>query len=362
MTDQNAGRVSVLIPARNEEANIERSVRSVAAQQGILEIIVADDQSTDRTGEILEGLKREIPQLRVVRVDSLPEGWMGKANALANAARAASGEWLLFTDADTEHRPDSLAALLARAETEGVDLLSLSPGQRLSKWWQKAVIPLIYVNLARRYRFEKVSDPKSTEAAANGQYILIRREAYDRAGGHEAVRAVILEDVELARRVKTSGGRILFLSGSAWVETHAYPSFRDMWEGWTKNLYALYGATIANTLTALLDIVLIDWLPLVALIYFLISLLVGLSGEGAAFSERDAIGVGICFAVLVYEYLSYWRALKRLGFKSSAALFLAPGTVIFALLLINSARAHLQDRVRWKGRDYSPRALTKEAR
>src|SRR5437870_1094753 len=106
------GRVSAIIPARNEEANIERTLRSVASQEGVREIIVVDDQSTDRTGIILEGLASEIPQLRRIRIESLPEGWMGKANALATGARIASGEWLLFTDADTEHRPGSLRTLL----------------------------------------------------------------------------------------------------------------------------------------------------------------------------------------------------------------------------------------------------------
>lgn len=361
MPDSGEGRVSVLIPARNEETNIERAVRSVAAQHGIRDIIVADDQSTDRTAEILDGLKAEIPQLRVVRIESLPEGWMGKANALAGASRVASGEWLLFTDADTEHHPGSLAALLERAESEGADLLSLSPGQRVSKWWQKAVIPLIYVNLARRYRFEKVSDPKSPEAAANGQYILIRREAYERAGGHQAVRAEILEDVDLARRVKTSGGRILFLPGAAWVETQVYPTFREMREGWTKNLYALHGAQRRNVLMALLDIVLIDLLPALALAYFLVWLLLGLSAEAAEFPWRDAAGAGICFGVLVYEQFTYWRALKRLGFKGGAAPYLLVGIPIFMVLLLNSARAHMRGRVRWKGRDYPIPSPTKVA-
>ncbi|HEV2232789.1 MAG TPA: glycosyltransferase family 2 protein, partial [Terriglobia bacterium] len=105
MAENLEDRVSVLIPARNEEANIERAVRSVATQRGVREIIVVDDQSKDRTGEILERLGSEFPSLRTIRIESLPAGWMGKANALATASRAATGEWFLFTDADTEHRP-----------------------------------------------------------------------------------------------------------------------------------------------------------------------------------------------------------------------------------------------------------------
>lgn len=148
--------VSVIIPARNEEANIARVVRSLAAQQSILEILVVDDQSQDRTPEILAELASEIPYLRALRVESLPEGWLGKTHAVAEGARAATGEWLLFTDADTVHLPGSLADLVERAEGEHADLLSISPGQETPTWWEKAVIPAVYVKLSRLFQFEDV--------------------------------------------------------------------------------------------------------------------------------------------------------------------------------------------------------------
>ena len=206
MSQNYPGPVSIIVPARNEETNIERVVHSLAGQRGVREILIVDDQSEDRTLEILEAMKAEAPVLRVLRIDSLPEGWLGKTYAVSVAARQAAGDWLLFTDADTDHLPGSLAALLELAEREGADLLSLSPGQLTPTWWEKAVIPLVYVNLARLYRFEEVSDPGSPAAAANGQYLLIRRQVYDRVGGHEAIRNQILEDVELAKRVKAAGG------------------------------------------------------------------------------------------------------------------------------------------------------------
>jgi glycosyltransferase involved in cell wall biosynthesis len=357
MTEELYGRVSVLIPARNEEANIERAVRSAAAQRGVREIIVVDDQSNDRTGEILERLRAEIPQLRMIRIDSLPEGWMGKANALATAARAATGEWFLFTDADTEHRIGSLATLLARAESENIDLLSLSPGQRVPTWWEKSVIPLVYVSLARRYKFEEVSDPASPVAAANGQYILIRREAYERAGGHEALRAEILDDVALARRVKSGGGRILFLPGALWSETRMYRSFREMWEGWTKNLFALYAGKMKNILGAIMDVLLIAWMPAMALVIFVFLLLLRSSTNQATLGA--ALGVGVCLPLVVYEQWKYRQAIGRLGFDSSVAKYLYLGAPLFSLLLLNSARAHFLGRVRWKGRDYQTRKWTK---
>ena len=345
-----AGLVSVVIPARNEEASIERAVRSVAAQEGVREIIVVDDQSTDHTGMILEGLAADIPQLQRIRIESLPEGWMGKANALAMGARTAQGEWLLFTDADTEHRPGGLGTLLTRAESDSVDLLSLSPGQRVPTWWEKAVIPLVYAGLAREFKFEEVSDPSSPVAAANGQYILIRRTAYDRIGGHESVRAEVLDDVALARNVKASGGRVLFMPGAEWAETRMYRSFSAMWEGWTKNLYTLFGGTMKSALGAALRAVIADLLPSLVLLYFLFVLGTELLRHHV--SPGTLAGVGMCLLVIAFELMKYGRAIRRLGFISGVAKYVYLGAPLFSLLLLNSARAHSRGRVRWKGRDY----------
>jgi glycosyltransferase involved in cell wall biosynthesis len=350
MSEGEQGRVSVIIPARNEEANIARAVRSVAAQQGVREILVVDDQSEDRTGEILQALKAGIAGLRTLRVDSLPDGWVGKSYALATAARVASGEWLLFTDADTEHLPGSLPVLLERAEREGADLLSLSPEQETPTWWERAVIPLVYVNLARLYRFEEVSDPRSPAAAANGQYILIQRRVYERVGGHGAVRGEILEDVELARRVKAAGGRILFLPGAPWVRTQMYRTFREMWRGWTKNLYLLYGGKLGRMFKSLAALLFLDLLP--ALVFISLCAWFAL-GRGSAASTL--VGV-MAFPVAVVRNWNYRRALSRLGFDARLASYQLPGAALLSLFLVKSAWAHrMTGRVYWKGRAYSTR-------
>jgi hypothetical protein len=348
MEEVKQGRVSVIIPARNEEANIARVVRSLHAQRGLREILVVDDHSEDRTAEILADLKNETPCLRVVRADSLPAGWTGKSFAAATGARAASGDWLLFTDADTEHLPGSLPALVERAEREGVDLLSLSPGQVTLTAWEKAVIPLVYAHLARLYRFEEVSDPASPAAAANGQYLLIRRQAYERAGGHEAVRESILEDVELARRVKCAGGRLLFLPGARWVRTRMYGGFTQMWRGWTKNLYLLYGGNARPMFATVAELWLLDLFPTLAFIGLAVAWALG-AGDAPMMLAAASF-----FLLAALRQWNYGRSLSQIGFDPRLASYQPLGAAIFGLLLLNSAWAYrLGGRVEWKGRTYS---------
>lgn len=340
--------VSAIIPARNEELTITRAVRSLAGQPGIGEIIVVDDQSQDRTPEILAELKSQCPVLCTVRLDHLPEGWVGKSRAAAEGAKLASGEWLLFTDADTEHQSGSLATLLARAERAEADMLSISPGQRVETWWEKAVIPLVYVQLARLYRFEDVNDTGSPTAAANGQYILIRRSAYDRIGGHEVVREAVLEDVALARRVKSTGGRIIFLPGAEWAETRMYRTFREMWLGWTKNLFLLYGGNTPKILRTACELLCLFWLPQVIVIVLLATF-------WPAPSKAWILALIIACAALFLGYgWRYARQLKRLGFPAYLWMYFWIGATLFILMLLNSLRAYKRaGSIEWKGRAYS---------
>jgi glycosyltransferase involved in cell wall biosynthesis len=348
MSANHQERVSVIIPARNEEANIARVVRSLAAQQGIREILVVDDQSCDRTGEILAVLQAEILPLRTLRLESLPEGWMGKTHAVAKGARVATGEWLLFTDADTEHLPGSLSELVKRAEDEDADLLSLSPGQETPTWWEKAVIPLVFVQLASLFRFEEVSDPHSPVAAANGQYLLVRRSIYERSGGHEAVKSEILEDVELARRIKSLGGKLLFLPGAPWVRTRMYRSFREMWQGWTKNLYLLYQGRASRMLAVVASLWLEDMFPALALIA---------ACAWVAFARNAGVAAVVALGFFVLALARQWnygRTLARLGFDPSLANYQPLGAALLGALLLSSLGAHrITGNIEWKGRHYA---------
>jgi len=307
-----------------------------------------DDQSVDRTGEILASLEAEIPLLRAWRVDSLPKGWTGKAHAAALGARAAAGEWLLFTDADTEHLAGSLGELLDRAENEHVDLLSVSPGQETPTWWEKSVIPMVYVKLASLFSFEEVSDPHSPAAAANGQYLLVRKDVYERSGGHEAVKGEILEDVELAKRIKAHGAKLLFLPGARWVRTRMYHTFGEMWQGWTKNLYLLYAGNVYKMVAAVASLWMLDLFPVLAFLGACLWLVFARTGSVAALAALSF------FVLALMRQWNYGRALVRLGFEPALASYQAAGAALLGALMLSSLRTYrAKGNIKWKGRHYA---------
>ncbi len=333
--------VSVIVPARNEEACLGACLASLAGQQdAAFEIIVVDDGSIDRTADIA----RSFAGVRVIEAGPLPEGWFGKSNALNTAAQQARGEWLLFTDADTVHLAGSLARSLEEAKRYGAEMLSYSPAQELHGFVERAVMPVIFAELAAVYKPREVSDPNSPAAAANGQYLLIAREAYDFVGGHAAIAARLLEDVELARAVKRSGRRVRFRFGGDAVRTRMYRSFAQLAEGWTKNLALLFKAPARLALARLLEfLVMVCGLALAALAV----------GVG---DLRSAVLLGISVAVIYLNFML--RIVKaHAGAAPSALAFF--GLPIFSYLLLRSKLYYKWRRsVTWKGRRYSTAILS----
>lgn len=326
--------VSVIIPARNEEACLGDCLQSLVGQEGVaFEIIVVDDHSTDRTREIAQSFPRD--KVRVIDAGPLPDGWTGKNNAVTAGVRQARGQWLLFTDADTVHLPGSLARALAEARDNNAELLSYSPEQIAVTFWEMAVLPMVFAELARQYSPSAVSDPASPVAAANGQFILVRRDAYEAVGAHTAIAGDILEDVALARAVKRAGRRIRFRYAPDAVRTRMYRNYRQLRDGWTKNLALLFprpGQLAAKTLA--LWVALLLTLPL-------------------AVATSHWWGIGLCASMFAFVVIRLTRAKFTLGRTILAALF---GMPMFAYLLLRSKRAHARGSVAWKGRTYSEKS------
>ncbi len=330
--------VSVIVPARNEEASLRACLESLLDQQGIsFELIVVDDASTDRTRAIAESF----PKVRVMSAPPLPNGWCGKSNALAFGARKARGDWFLFTDADTRHRPGSLRKAVMEAERAGADLLSYSPEQVVKTFWERAVMPVIFAELAATFKPREVSDPRSPVAAANGQYILVRRSAYELVGGHSSVAETLLEDVDLARSVKDAGGRLLFRFGGDAVRTRMYRGFSQMREGWTKNLALLFPDAAETARKRLVEFGLIV-LPLIA--------------AGLLFWLKQAYPAGVCLGVGTIAWAHFIGRLRRAHFGFLNEMLALAGLPIFAWLLRRSVNAYARGGVMWKGRSYGAMA------
>jgi len=233
-------RVSVIVPARNEARNIERVVASLAQSQGVpFEVIVVDDRSDDDTAARARRVATAgAERIEVIDGAELPEGWLGKNWACHQGATQARGDILLFTDADTVHAPDLLARALAALEADRADALTLAGRQLMLSFWECLVQPQIFMGILSRYPDTRrtLAPHQWRDAIANGQYIMVRREAYEAIGGHEALRAEVVEDMRFAQRLVRLGHRLSLRAAEDAFATRMYTSLGELVEGWSKNI------------------------------------------------------------------------------------------------------------------------------
>jgi glycosyltransferase involved in cell wall biosynthesis len=343
-------RLSVIVPARNEEAVLGECLRSLVEQSeagfelGVeWELIVVDDDSTDGTREIAQKMERE--GVVVIPAPALDQsdrgGFTGKTNACWAGAQCAlshgDGEWLLFTDADTVHEAGDLSRALHEAKKYGAALLSYSPRQIVEGFWQRAVMPLVFSELASVYPPKQVSDPASRLAAANGQFLLVEREAYFAVGGHRVVGQEILEDVALARKIKRARHGIRFRYAPDALAARMYRTLPEMVEGWTKNLALLFPSAVLLAGMQMLQFLLFFGLPMLA---WWMPLLV--------IWQRLAI-----MLVWMRTTWGFYGRVARSNFPAADVAISILGVPMFCWLLL---RSHLHHRVSksvdWKGRRY----------
>ncbi|MDQ6781365.1 MAG: glycosyltransferase family 2 protein [Candidatus Eremiobacteraeota bacterium] len=231
------GMVTAIVPARDEAANIGSWIDSILAQPAVGDVIVADDNSSDETAAIAEQRSITQPRVRVLRCDPPPAGWVGKNWAAHSAARCACGEWLLFSDADVRMQPGAVDAALLAARALDADALSLSATLECGSAAEKIVMPAVAALIFTGHPLCLIEDQRFGTALMAGGFSLVRRSAYDRIGGHAAVRGEIAEDRMLARSFKAFGYRLRLLNGSDLVRVRMYRGFNEMWAGWRKNFY-----------------------------------------------------------------------------------------------------------------------------
>ena len=231
------GLVSILIPARNEAAVIESTVRAALASTGVaVEVLVGDDHSSDATAEIVRGIARHDPRVRLVAVPPLPEGWTGKNNACATLAAAAQGARLLFIDADVSLAPCAAAALAAHAERTGSALVSGVPRQIMESLGEKLTVPMIDFLLLGYLPMPLMRAlPDPSLAAACGQLVLVDAPAYAASGGHGAIRGTLHDGLRLPRLMREAGHRTDLVAGQALATCRMYRGFGEAWAGFAKN-------------------------------------------------------------------------------------------------------------------------------
>jgi chlorobactene glucosyltransferase len=338
-------RVSVVIPARDEAADIERTVRSHLAQDyPDLRVVVVDDRSSDGTGEIVAAIAREDPRVTLVRASEPPGGWLGKPHALWLGARAADGEWILFADADVRYHPRALSEAVALMEDRSLDLLAFFPRLEARGFWENVLMPYLAVAVFLGLGFlARVRRCPIAMGAGAGN--LIRRRTYDAVGGHEALRDSVVDDVRLAGTVKRAGFRVAAFRAEDRVFVRMYEGFGGVWDGFTKNVawvYSGFGGVLLFGLTVLLLAVSIA--PAVVLV---------LAAVGAAIPARDVVLAAAVFAssILVRSTLA-----MALGSPLWPALTHPIMTAVWAGLMGRSLfQRFIRRRLTWRGREYDAR-------
>ena len=344
--------LTVIVPARNEQDCLGACLQSLVSQSEEIfalgtdwELVVVDDHSTDGTRQIAEEIAAGSAGVTVLEAPKLEKGWTGKANAIWTAAKKARGRWLLFTDADTIHEPGDLRRAIHEASRHKAGMLSYSPRQIVTGLAQRSLMPLVFCELALAYPPVKVSDPNQRIAAANGQFLLVEREAYRRLGGHSTVKDKVLEDVALAFQAKRRKVGLRFRYAEDAVSTRMYRSTAAMIEGWTKNLALLFDNALALALWRALDIFLLAGLPVLAVELW-----------NARFAQHSIqwLGAGWVLALLwVRTVVRFYARVAKSNFPFVDCLLSPLGLPLFVVLLYRSWFQHrILKRVSWKGREY----------
>jgi chlorobactene glucosyltransferase len=339
------GLVSVIIPARNESAVIETVVTSVlASAYQPIEVVVVDDRSTDDTAGRVAELARRDSRLRLLPGQELPPGWYGKPWACLQGYQSARGDLLLFTDADTRHAPELLGRAVGALHESGADLLTIAPQQRCETFWERIVMPQIWLLLGVRYHPERVNrSRRMRDVIANGQFILMPRSSYEKVGTHEAVRGEVAEDLALAQAVVRRGGRLHFAFAERLMETRMYHGLGPLIEGWSKNVYlggrrSFPEEPVRRALVpVILALAFCFWLapPLAAGL--------GAMGGGPAPAAVAAAGLGALFWCLICFGMRIPPA-YGLGYPLGAAM---------ALYIAMRSTLRGRRRVEWRGRTYA---------
>ena len=339
-------RTSVVIPARNEAAEIERTVRShLSSDYPDLRVLVVDDRSTDGAREILARLAREDPRLAIVTGEEPPEGWLGKPYALWLGARAADGEILLFADADVRYQPTALSEAVGELERERLDLVAVLPRLEMRGFWENVLLPFLAVAVFLGPAFLATGRRFRSLALGAGAGNLVRRRVYEAVGGHAAIRNSVVDDVRFAVEVKRAGFRVAARRAEDRAAVRIYHGFREIWIGFTKNLaWAYSGAGGALLFLLTVSVLVLSVVPAGTL---------AAAAIGIPISRSDALLAAVVFVGSVLLRASLAAVLSEPIWPALTHPIMA--AVWTGLLGRSLFQRFVRKRLTWRGREYDAR-------
>ncbi|MCE5326241.1 MAG: glycosyltransferase [Planctomycetaceae bacterium] len=305
--------LSVVVAAKDEEANIETCVRTMLDQDyPDYELIVVNDRSSDRTGEIVRQIAATDKRLTLIEIDRLGEGWCGKNHAMYHGIKRARGEWILMTDADCRQASRrTLSLSMAFAQSRGADLLSLLPALELESFWEKLLQPVCVGVLMVWFRPDRVNNPKKPQAYANGMFMLMRRAAYDAIGGHEAIKGSLIEDMDMARRIKRSGMTLCMVPSEGLFHVRMYTTLGQILRGWNRIFFGAF----RSFWRVLLAFCVLAYKGLTCYIAAALGLGLHAAGAGEAWRTLGLLGLAgsVVETIMVCRYYVYTKSKWYLG-------------------------------------------------
>lgn len=339
-------KVSVIVPCRNEARNLPILIPSLMAQDyPHIEFIFLDDRSTDDTLRLLEAAAAKYPRIKVLQGKPLPPGWTGKNHAMHQCAEAATGEWLLFSDADTEHLKHSVSSSLRYALERKLDLLTLSARCVCKSFGEHLVQPMGIGCFSVWFKLEEVNDPNSTTPLACGQYLMIKKSVFNAVGGAERIKNAVTEDLELFKNVKAAGYRCELAIGAHIFATRMYQSFAESWVGWRRIYLHALNKNVPSLIQKIFMLLFFSAAPFFILGLALWQWASGVPGWGLT----AALSAGLCAFILFLRSRSH-AALKA----SQWSILLHPlSALVITAILLDCLKHHFQGRkVEWKSQQY----------
>ena len=337
--------VSVLIPARNEEHNITQIVNSLLVQDyPNYEVIVLNDNSDDRTGELLAEIQKAHPEIKILSGKPLEKGWTGKCFACKQLYEISEGEYILFTDADTLHNSNSLRDSITIALSRKADMVTLFPKMTMVSFAEKLIMPMLWFTVMLLLPFYFVDKKGFIKFSIGiGPFMLFKRSAYSAIGGHDSVKNAIVEDVWLARKIKEHGLQLIVADGQHMLSVRMYRNFKEIWNGFSKNIFAGFEFSSFALFSVNLLYLLLFLIPF--LLFFI------------QLSLQFSLNIMLILTGIQVFILYFTRAIISARFKLGiiSTLLHPIGALSVPLIAVNSWRwIKSGSGAKWKGRVYNP--------